>query len=120
MWHGIALFGAINCTIRNNTVLKNPLSKLPFSPWIAIYNHKNKSESSGNTIINNTAKIEERAGVVNFSGNVDLEKKEYGSFFISYEKFQKELKAQKGNSTAGIQYLKAMMVDLKKLRICTN
>ncbi len=51
-WHGISLYGAINCKIINNTVVDQNDSK-PGPPWIKITAHKNGTKSSGNIVRNN-------------------------------------------------------------------
>ncbi len=64
-WHGISLYGAINCTIVNNTVVQDPF-EVPVSndptPWIHIFEHKPVNSttpwpvtSSGNILRNNVA-----------------------------------------------------------------
>ena len=54
--HGIALYGAENCTVDANTVLKNPhnLYHYESDPWIMINNHKDGRKSSNNVVRNNT------------------------------------------------------------------
>ena len=55
--HGISLYGAENCTISENTVLKNPhdLYQYESDPWIMVNHHKDGRESTNNTIRNNTS-----------------------------------------------------------------
>lgn len=55
MWHGIAIYGATNCRIVNNTVAKNPYDADNKKPWITIRHHKDDPAklSSGNLIYNN-------------------------------------------------------------------
>lgn len=53
MWHGIAFFGAKNCRIVNNTVVKNPIDAAPRTPWILISKHKRGTPSTGNLVRNN-------------------------------------------------------------------
>jgi len=51
-WHGISLFGAINCKVVNNTVVDlNETS--PGPPWILVGAHKDGTESVGSIIRNN-------------------------------------------------------------------
>jgi parallel beta-helix repeat protein len=62
-YHGISLYGAINCTVINNTAIENPVATVTgVTPWIMIFEHKTQSDgtawpvaSSGNTIRNNIA-----------------------------------------------------------------
>lgn len=54
--HGIALYGAKNCAVYENTVLKNPhdLYQYESDPWIMINNHKDGRKSKNNIVRNNT------------------------------------------------------------------
>ena len=55
-WHGIAVYGAINCKITNNTVVQNPFPSNGDGnkPWIKIEKHKTRStRSTGNLVRNN-------------------------------------------------------------------
>jgi parallel beta-helix repeat protein len=55
MWHGLSLYGAVNCKVVNNTVIENPVGAFEMTPWIGIYHHKDGTESYGNLIRNNIA-----------------------------------------------------------------
>lgn len=50
-WHGISLYGAINCIVRNNTVV-NPYTN-DRRVWILIHSHKDGRHSRGCIIRNN-------------------------------------------------------------------
>jgi hypothetical protein len=55
-WHGIAVYGAIDCKILNNTVVQNPFPSNGDGnkPWIKIEKHKTRSTpSTGNLVRNN-------------------------------------------------------------------
>jgi parallel beta-helix repeat protein len=53
-WHGISLYGAVNCRIVNNTVVDlNDAS--PGPPWILVNAHKDGTPSQGCVIRNNIA-----------------------------------------------------------------
>ena len=53
-WHGISLYGAVNCRIVNNTVVdSNDVS--PGPPWIMVNPHKDGTPSQGCLIRNNIA-----------------------------------------------------------------
>ncbi len=54
MWHGIALFGAIDSKVFNNTVVDLNTTQ-PGPPWIMITNHKNGTPSKNVVIRNNLA-----------------------------------------------------------------
>lgn len=53
--HGIALYGAEDCKISNNVVLRNPLRLFQYEsdPWIMINNHKDGRESKNCEVVNN-------------------------------------------------------------------
>jgi len=53
--HGIALYGAKDCTISHNTVLRNPYKFAEFEspPWIMINDHKDKRKSTNNVVDSN-------------------------------------------------------------------
>ncbi|MCB9310178.1 MAG: right-handed parallel beta-helix repeat-containing protein [Lewinellaceae bacterium] len=57
--HGIALFGATNCTIRNNKVFRNPkrMFKFESDPWIMVRSHKDNRESVGNVVEDNISNV---------------------------------------------------------------
>jgi len=48
-WHGITLRGAVNCTIRNNTICDRNSSR-PGPPWIRLDHHKNGTPSRDNVV----------------------------------------------------------------------
>ncbi|HFA47900.1 MAG TPA: T9SS type A sorting domain-containing protein [Bacteroidetes bacterium] len=53
--HGIALYGAKNCKVVNNTVIRNPLQLFFFGaqPWVRVNKHKDGRFSTGNLVRNN-------------------------------------------------------------------
>ena len=51
-WHGISVFGAINVSILNNTAV-DLNDRRPGPPWIRVYQDKDGSDATGNTIANN-------------------------------------------------------------------
>jgi parallel beta-helix repeat protein len=57
-WHGIAVYGAINCKVTNNTVVQNPFTSANdaenMKPWIKIEKHKTRTTpATGNLVRNN-------------------------------------------------------------------
>lgn len=93
--HGIALYGAIDCRVVNNTVVEGPLDAPGGStrPWIKIEAHKNRTTpSSGNMVRNNiSAKpVEAVAG----SSTVDFHQTTtaYASYFVNPAGFDYSLK----------------------------
>lgn len=102
--HGIALYGAIDCRVVNNTVVENPFDSPGGStrPWIKIEAHKNRTTpSSGNMVRNNiSAKpVEVFAG----SSTVDFHQTTtaYASYFVNPAGFDYSLKATAPARDAG-------------------
>ncbi len=91
MWHGIAFYGARNCRIVNNTVIKNPIDAAPRTPWILISPHKHGAASTGNLVRNNlasTLRVPADVGTVDHN----LEVHDPAAVFIDYPKFDFHLK----------------------------
>ncbi len=53
-WHGISLYGAVNCRVVNNTVVDQN-DESPGPPWILVNPHKDGTPSQGCVIRNNIA-----------------------------------------------------------------
>jgi parallel beta-helix repeat protein len=94
-YHGIALYGAINCRIVNNTVIENPVDgSSSIKPWIMITEHKNQANgdpwsvlSSGNLIRNN---IGAAAANLTATGGIkdhNLTTTAYAGLFVDYTNF---------------------------------
>lgn len=93
--HGIALYGAIDCKVVNNTVVENPFDPAGGStrPWIKIAEHKTRSTlPTGNLVRNNiSAKpVDAAAG----SSTVDFHHTTtaYSSYFANPAAFDYSLK----------------------------
>ena len=104
--HGIALYGAINCKVVNNTVVENPFDPAGGStrPWIKIAAHKTRPAlSSGNLVRNNiSAKpVDAIAG----SSTVDFHQTTTAdsSYFANSAVFDYSLKATAPAKDAGIE-----------------
>ena len=92
MWHGIALYGAVNCRIVNNTVVKNPINAAARTPWIQISPHKHKQPSTGNLVRNNfTPTLNADASVGTIDHN--LLTSDYAAHFVDYAHFDLRLKS---------------------------
>ncbi len=93
-WHGISLYGAIDCRIVNNTVLNPyPVIDQAHSIWIMVTSHKDGSPSSGCLIRNNIA------WNLNYSGDTDLDHNiiisdpdAYADYFIDPDSFDFHLR----------------------------
>lgn len=90
-YHGIALFGAINSRVVNNTVVQRTGSSTSI-PWITIANHKNGTASTGNVVRNNlVTKLNiTSAGVVK-DHNMVLAFKDFATYFVDPAKFDLHL-----------------------------
>ena len=108
-YHGIALYGAINCRIANNTVVENPVSGSSNNkPWVKIYEHKNQSDgspwpvrSSGNLIRNNISSA--KADMPFTAGTMDhnVTVTDYPACFTNYGEFDFSLLPQSPAVGAG-------------------
>jgi len=52
-WHGISLYGAYNCIIRNNTVVDPSPDITPGASWIRVADHKDGTPSEDCIVVNN-------------------------------------------------------------------
>lgn len=99
-WHGISLYGARNCRVVNNTVVKNPLSSSSMTPWIRVWPHKNGQASAGNLVRNNlTSGMSNATGI----GTVDhnLVTTDYTAHFVDYVGSDFHLKSDSAAIGAG-------------------
>lgn len=96
--HGIALYGARNCKIVNNTVIKNPFKKYQpgIAPWIRINRTKTSEYSYGNLTRNN---IMGSSFQDDYPGTFDHNFNTFGNtvIFVDYDKWNFHLK---GNNIA--------------------
>lgn len=110
-YHGISLYGAINCKIVNNTVVENPLDGTgAVRPWILITNHKANSDGtpwpvlpSGNLVRNNISS--KPASVVAGGGVIDHNQTTtaYTTYFTDYAGFDFSLKPTAPAVDAGLE-----------------
>ena len=105
-WHGIAVYGAINCTVTNNTVVQNPFTSANdasnMKPWIKIEKHKTRATpATGNLVRNNiTANT---IATVSGSSTVDsnLTTTAYTTHFKNYAGLDFSLNATSSAKDAG-------------------
>lgn len=102
--HGIALFGAKNCKVINNTVIRNPLQLFFFgeNPWIRINPHKDGRSSFGNLVRNNYT------GVLFFDfapGTLDhnIVNADYSDYLADYDNWDFHPKAGSDLIDAGLK-----------------
>lgn len=81
-WHGISFYGAINCTIINNTVVDNNLTPSP-DPWILVTDHKNGTPSSGVIVRNNISTDFSFAGGVTEDHNIEITMSQASNYFVN-------------------------------------
>ncbi|HFA51306.1 MAG TPA: hypothetical protein ENJ95_20015 [Bacteroidetes bacterium] len=101
--HGIALLGAKDCNIINNTVARNPRRDHDFEspPWIMIADHKDGRPSSGNMVQNNLTsalRITENAATADHNVVMDST---YSRYFVDYPGWDFHLKKGSGCIDAG-------------------
>jgi parallel beta-helix repeat protein len=91
-WHGISLYGAINCRVINNTVCDlNNVS--PGPPWIMITSHKDSTQSRNCIIRNNLSTSIINDGDATCVADHNIIIKNPNDFFIDYTNFDLHLKA---------------------------
>lgn len=92
-WHGISLYGAIDCRILNNTVLDENFTT-PGPPWIGVFAHKNGTPSRGCIIRNNLATAFNLTGSTS-DHNIQIKNSDsaYKAFFVDYTKSNFHLKS---------------------------
>ncbi len=91
--HGIALFGAKNCKVVNNTVIRNPLELFFYGshPWVRINPHKDGRLSTGNLVRNNlsgTISLDQTPGTADHNTVSTA----YNTFFNDYPNWDFYLK----------------------------
>jgi hypothetical protein len=91
-WHGISLYGAINCRIINNTVC-DPNTASPGPPWIGIFAHKNGTASTGCVVRNNLSTAYTYGGATNdHNRTLNNSVAGYGLYFVNYAALDFRLK----------------------------
>jgi parallel beta-helix repeat protein len=112
-WHGISLYGAINCRIVNNTLVENPLNlDASMVPWIKITAHKNGKPATGNLVRNNfTSSMSNDAHIGTADFNIVA--KNYTSHFVNYAGFDFHLKSNSPAINAGSN-INTPTIDLAK------
>lgn len=105
-WHGIAVYGAINCKITNNTVVQNPFASANdaenMKPWIKIENHKTRTTpATGNLVRNNITAY----GISTVSGSATVDSNltttSYTTHFKDYAGLDFSLNATSSAKDAG-------------------
>lgn len=89
-YEGLSFYGATNCVLTNNTVMKNPINAFTMTPWLRVAPHKNGTASSGNTVRNNLLWSMSNQGTV---GTVDtnLISTSPTAHFVNYAAFDFDL-----------------------------
>ncbi len=92
-WHGIALYGARNCHIINNTVIDLNSSE-PGPAWIKIAAHKNGTKSTENIVRNNlTTDLSLDKNIGEVDHNLEISYNSYGNYFVNASEFDLRLVA---------------------------
>lgn len=103
-WHGIAVYGAINCKIVNNTVVQNPFPSNgdSYKPWIKIEKHKTRStRSTGNLVRNNITAYGIEILNSEATSDSNLTTTSYTSHFTNYAGLDFSLKSTSSAKDAG-------------------
>lgn len=100
MYHGLTLYGARNCRVVNNTVVRNSIYTYNRTPWIKVRAHKNGGSAYGNLVRNNLTSIMANEGSI---GTVDnnIVSTSYTSHFVDYSGFDFHLKSSSSAVNAG-------------------
>ena len=83
-WHGIAVYGAKNVTIRNNTVI-DPNNTTPGPAWIQIVNHKNGTAPVNSRIENNISNTINNNPGVTITNNKTIALVDYTANFQNWQ-----------------------------------
>ena len=105
-WHGIAVYGAINCKITNNTVVQNPFTSENdaenMKPWIKIEKHKTRSTAStGNLVRNNISAYGIQILNSEATSDSNLTTTSYTTHFTNYAGLDFSLKSTSSAKDAG-------------------
>ncbi|WP_309399771.1 right-handed parallel beta-helix repeat-containing protein [Cerasicoccus maritimus] len=102
MYHGLSLYGAIDCLIINNTVTANPVIGKTYQPWLAVYPHKNGTSSSGTIVRNNLVRSINSVtyGQATVDNNVAVGSN-YDDHFVDWANFDLRLKSTSTAINAG-------------------
>ncbi len=92
-WHGIALYGARNCRIINNTVIDLTPDE-PGPAWIRITAHKNGTPSTDNIVRNNlTTDLSLDRNIGEIDHNLVIAYDSYDDYFVNAGEFDLRLVA---------------------------
>ncbi len=83
-WHGISLYGAFDCIIRNNTVIDPTPDITPGPSWIRINPHKDGTESKNNIVANNITNTMVVTGTSTFKNLLIKDYQSYDENFVDY------------------------------------
>ena len=100
--HGISLYGAKNCKIVNNTVIRNPLELFynGSDPWVRINKHKDNRFSTGNLVRNNISGAFIMDAIPG-SDDHNTVSTNYTNIFVDYDNWDFHLKENAAEIDAG-------------------
>ena len=100
-YHGIAVSGGVNSTIKNNVVV-DPNQTTPGPVWIGFFYTKAGSSTINSFLTDNyTTKINNPSPGVTQSGNVIISFSQYGQYFVDYKNGNWNLKSAAVPFSAG-------------------
>ena len=106
-WHGISLYGAFNCTIRNNTVLDPTPDVTPGPSWIRINPNKDGVPSEGNTVANNICNTVQVEGALITTNMLLSDEQDYDEHFEDAAQYNFRLLTTSSAIDAGVDSLAA-------------
>lgn len=104
-WHGISLYGAYRCIIRNNTVLDPSPDLTPGPSWIRINPDKDGTPSSDNIVANNISNSMALSGSNEYASLLIGTTSEYNEQFVDYNNYDFSLLSASRAVDAGIDSL---------------
>jgi parallel beta-helix repeat protein len=97
MWHGIAIYGANNCSIINNTVVDQDMNSSPGPTWIGLFPHKNYNPTGSgdqndylhgrNNVVKNNIATRVRGageGFGVYENNRTITESDFDLYFVDY------------------------------------
>lgn len=119
--HGIALYGAKNCNVSNNTVTRNPFNYFftQFKPWIRINPRKvevGNDHSFGNLVRNNIMSTYQDEGLEPATYDHNLASLSYTSVFADYNNWDFTLSPTSAALDAGIATSTPILDQENRLR----
>jgi len=93
-WHGISLYGAFDCVIRNNTVIDPSPDITPGPSWVRVNDHKDGTPSERCVVVNNICNTTATGAETATTSNLLIDTyAQYDENLIDYSSANVQLKA---------------------------